>query len=401
MKKLRIKIFAIIFFILSVFLLGVFVISNTREYSIEKTKISNILNKTPQIPGRDAKVKLNSNPKEIFLDYTIYTILFDNNGKYLSIINHTKNENFDEDNIIKIASKAISSNNNKYVSNLMFNNYSYSINNDNTLIIIDNTLQTSKMQKYIIISLLSFVLLELVAYFIAKFLTKWVIDPVNESFEREKRFIADASHELKTPISVIMASIAAYNNDKDNKWINNIKSESERMNKLIKELLDLTKLENNRELLKKNQNISKIIESSVLTFESLFYENKLKIEYNISDKVYFNCNQDLIKELMSILIDNAIKYSDPKGKVIVNLYKEDKSIILEVKNTGIPITDKDKEKIFERFYKADESRNRKFNNYGLGLSIAKTIVELHDGIITAYSVGRLTTFKIIWSQNKN
>ena len=101
---------------------------------------------------------------------------------------------------------------------------------------------------------------------------------------------------------------------------------------------------------------------------------------------------------MSILIDNAIKYSDAKGKVTVNLYKEDKDIILETKNKGIPIEEKDKEKIFERFYKIDESRNRKTDNYGLGLSIAKRIVELHDGTITANSINRLTTFKIILNQ---
>jgi len=247
-------------------------------------------------------------------------------------------------------------------------------------------------------SLINLILFEVIAYFIASFLSKWVTNPVNESFEREKRFIADASHELKTPISVIMASADAYSNDKDKKWINNIKSESERMSKLVKDLLDLTKLENDKELVKENQNLSKIIESSVLTFESLFYEQKLKLDYNITDEINFVCNQDSIKELMSILIDNAIKYSDKDGKITVNLYKNEKDIILEVKNKGVPIEEKDQEKIFERFYKIDESRNRKFDNYRLGLSIAKRIVELHNGEIKASSLNSITTFKIIWSQ---
>lgn len=397
MKKLKIKIFVIIFLMLSSFLLGVFVINSAREYTMQKNSINNILNITPQSPRNGDRLKLDNNPREIFLDYTIYTILLDNNGDYLDMINHTNNESIDKNSIIKIANKILNNNNKKYVSNLIFNNYSYSINN-NTLTIIDNHVQTNRMQKYILSSLISLILLEIIVYFISKFLTKWITDPVNESFEREKRFLADASHELKTPISVIMASVDAYNNDKDNKWITNIKSESERMSKLVKELLDLTKLENDKEFIKANQNISKIIESSVLTFESLFYENKLKLDYNIADKIYFNCNQDSIKELMSILIDNAIKYSDAKGKVTVNLYKEDKDIILETKNKGIPIEEKDKEKIFERFYKIDESRNRKTDNYGLGLSIAKRIVELHDGTITANSINRLTTFKIILNQ---
>lgn len=397
MKKLKIKIFLIVFSILSIFLICVFVINNIREYNIEKSKISNILSRDYQEP-KNIKVKLDTIPKQIFLDYSIYTILLDDNGNYFDIVNHTNNSNIEENSIIKVANKITKNNNSKYVSNLILNNYSYSFNNNRTLTIIDNTIQTNKMQKYIMVSLISFIVLEILAYFISKFLSIWVTEPVNESFEREKRFLADASHELKTPISIIMASVDAYSNDKDNKWITNIKSESERMSKLVKDLLDLTALENNKELIKKNQDISKIIESSVLTFESLFYEQKLKLEYNISEKIYFNCNQDSIRELMSILIDNAIKYSDPKEKIKVILYKREKDIILEVKNKGIPIDENNSKKIFERFYKIDKSRNRKFNNYGLGLSIAKKIVELHNGYITANSINRLTTFKIVWNQ---
>lgn len=400
MKKLEVKIFIIIFSILSTFLLGVFSINTIREYSTQRDNIGNIL--TKKIPGIKDNVRLdiNDSPKEIFLDYTIYTILLDNNGNYLDIINHTNYDISDKNKIIELTKEITQNSKSKYISNLLFNNYSYSLNNkNNTLTIIDNQIQTERMLKYILTSFIIFILLEIVSYCISKFLTKWVTDPVNESFEREKRFIADASHELKTPISVIMASADAYSNDKDNKWINNIKSESERMSKLVRELLDLTKLENDRELVKKEQNISKIIKSSVLTFESLFYDNKLKLEYNIEDKLFYNCNQDMLKELMSILIDNAIKYSDAKGKVIVNLYKQDKDIILEVINKGIPIQEKDLEKIFERFYKIEESRTRKSDNYGLGLSIAKRIVELHGGKISACSIDRLTTFKIVWSQN--
>lgn len=112
----------------------------------------------------------------------------------------------------------------------------------------------------------------------------------------------------------------------------------------------------------------------------------------------FKCNIDSMKELMSILIDNAIKYSDKNGVVKVNLYTDNKDIILEVVNKGIPIKDEDKEKIFDRFYKVDKSRNRKSNNYGLGLFIEKKIVELHDGTISASSKDGFTTFKIVFSQ---
>ena len=101
---------------------------------------------------------------------------------------------------------------------------------------------------------------------------------------------------------------------------------------------------------------------------------------------------------MNIIIDNAIKHCDSKGKVIINLYKNNKQIILETKNKGKPIKKEDEEKIFERFYKADASRNRNSNNYGLGLAIAKNIVERHDGTIKAQSNDGYTTFQIIWNQ---
>ena len=194
-----------------------------------------------------------------------------------------------------------------------------------------------------------------------------------------------------------MASCDAYNNDKNKKWIDNIKSESERMSKLVKDLLDLAKLENNVELVKENINLSNLIESSILTFESLFYDKNIRLKYDIKDNLMFNCNQDQIKELVGILIDNAIKYTNKKGKVFINLDSNNKDIILEVSNSGNPIKEEDLEKIFERFYKIDDSRNRNNNNYGLGLAIAKNIVSNHNGQISAYSNNGLNTFKVVFN----
>ena len=211
-------------------------------------------------------------------------------------------------------------------------------------------------------------------------------------------FVADVSHELKTPLTVIDASCDAYFNDKQDKWINNIKSESTRMGKLVKDLLDLAKLENSKELELKKENLSNILESTILTFESLFYEKNIKLEYDIEKNIYFNCNQDLIKELFGILIDNAINHTKENNKVIVNLINNNKEIILKVKNEGSRIAKKDEEKIFERFYRKDESRNRNNNRYGLGLSIAKNIVEKHKGIISATTKDNYTIFKIVWNQ---
>ena len=126
------------------------------------------------------------------------------------------------------------------------------------------------------------------------------------------------------------------------------------------------------------------------------FEKNITLQYDINEKIYLNCNSDEIKQLVSILLDNAIKHSINNGKIIVNLYKNKNNIILEVKNKGKSIEKGEEEKIFERFYRVDESRNRNDNRYGLGLAIAKSIVEKNNGNISAHSSNGYTTFKVVF-----
>ena len=354
-------------------------------------------NNEPNFPGSmDAP---NQDIRRIYLNFTIYTIVLDDNGHYQAIINNTNNDNYNESDIINLANQIISNHQDKlYLGNLYFDKYAYVFTNNNTLIIMDNTDVNTTLVNQLITNILLFILCEIIIFAITYIITKWIITPVKKSFEKQKIFVADASHELKTPLSVMIASADAYFIDKDDKWVHNMKNESERMIKLVTELLDLAKNEQEQDLVMNKNNLSDIIEASILTFESLFYEHKIKLKYDIEPHVELMCNEDLITELMGILIDNAIKHCEEKGKIIVNLTKKNKQIILEVKNMGLPIKKEDEEKIFERFYKVDTSRNRNSNNYGLGLAIAKNIVEKHHGSITAHSANGYTTFKVIWNQ---
>ena len=229
-------------------------------------------------------------------------------------------------------------------------------------------------------------------------LTRWLVRPVEEAFNKQRQFVFDASHELKTPLAVIIASAEMLEkNPKEKKWLSNIKSETDRMNKLVINLLDLAKTESLPSKLKYSTvNLSKETERSILTFEGLVFEKGLEIDYDIEDNIEFSCDLDKIKELLSILLDNAIKHSYDNAKIRVNLFKEKENIILEVINNGDDIPKDKQNKIFERFYRVDEARNRNENRYGLGLAIAKNIVDIHQGKISVTSSNNYTTFKVIF-----
>lgn len=407
MKKLKTKVSATIFIILTSCVIIIITALLVGSYVERKNSISDILRNISRSLDAPMGIKQppnidipnNENVKKIYLDFTIYTVILDNNGNYKEAINHTEDESFDEKNVKNIAENIINNHeNNFFVGNLYTDKYAYTYTDNNVLIIMDNTNINNYFIKQFITYIGILIICEIVIFMVTSILTKWITTPVKKAFLKQKIFIADASHELKTPLSVMIASTDAYLNDKNDKWIYNIKNESERMIKLVTELLDLAKTEQEQDIEMTSHNLSRITESAILTFESIFYEKKIKLKYKIEDNINLKCNEDLIMELMNILIDNAIKHSFIKRNININLYKANKQIILEVINKGLPIKKEDEEKIFERFYKADSSRNRNSNNYGLGLAIAKNIVAKHKGKISAHSSNGYTTFKVIWNQ---
>lgn len=398
MKQLNRKVFVTIFSILSIFVLIGVIFYNFQSYKREYDSISRNLNFINEFRPNpiDSNIK-RPDKKDIgnmmIMDYEVYTVLL-NDNEVDKIIGHSDtNSNFNIDKAIK---QIMSNEKGKKVSNLYLSSYAYNYS-DNSIIIVNTSNTSARLTLILIESLLVLVMMEIIIYFAVLFLTKKITKPAEEAFKKQKEFIADASHELKTPLAVIMASSDELKSDKKNsKYVENIKYESERMNNLIKGLLDLSKLEDGISINNyKEENISKIIEKTSLVFESIAYENNIRIDTNIKDNIMFNCNKDEIERLISIILDNAIKHSYKESIILVNVYK-DKNINIEITNEGDPIKDGDEEKIFERFYRDDKSRNRESNRYGLGLAIAKNIVINHKGTIKAYSKDNKTTFKIIF-----
>ncbi len=252
--------------------------------------------------------------------------------------------------------------------------------------------------RIILISWIGVLLLSLIIiYIIAKRVSKYIVQPVEETFEKQKQFIQDASHELKTPLAVIQANAEVLENEVgNNKWLTYIQNEMESMNKLINELLLLTKIENVDNAKEyKNFDLSKEVEIITSMFESMAYEKNVTLSSNIQKDITLNGSKEDIEHILSILIDNAIKHTEAKKKVVVELKKEKNDIVLQIKNVGEAIPEAEREKIFERFYRIDKSRNRNEKRYGLGLAIAKSTVQKYNGNIEVYYKEPFTVFRVV------
>lgn len=392
MNNLGQKIFHLLIIILTTFLSSIFIAFNlsiyNKEYNDLKEKFM-IINSTIQ--------KNSYNP--IFMGNEVYVVIFNRTGNIDKIINYSSNDLTDSE-IKELVINNVNKINSKKIESLYTSDYVFMETKEGNLIMVNNTSTKSYLLKELFKSILVFITLETIQVIISLNITKRIVKPVNESFIRQKQFIYDASHELKTPIAIISASAEMLEkNPKEKKWLDNIKTENNRMNKLVISLLDLSKSEN----IKENEvytsvNLSKVIKNKALTFESLIYENNLELDVDVVNDIMFNCNEDRIKELLSILMDNAIKHSLPNSQITVKLSKEKNNIYLSVKNKGKEIPISEREKIFERFYRLDKSRNRDDNRYGIGLSIAKNIVINHNGTISVNCKDGYTTFMVNFKQ---
>ena len=397
MNKLKKKVFITILAILSVSLLSFIVLFNVQNYLEKKQNIERNLSMNYKVP-KEFENKEHNKFSDIdenirFMDLDVYNVIVEE-GVVKEVVNHS-NKNITNSEITNIANEILKSNiKKKYIGFLYISKYSYAFNGNN-LTIIDNSNTRSFLTNRLLFSIVIFILLELAIIYITNLITNWIIEPVRISFEKQRQFIADASHELKTPLAVIMASGEALeNNPKETKWLKNINNESSRMNELIKDLLELASTENET-LELNNGNLSKVTELSILTFEGKAFEKNIKLDYDIESNIMFKMNENSIKQVIEILLDNAIKHSKEKETVKIILKEHSNNIELLVQNKGDAIPKGEEEKIFERFYRVDKARSRKENRYGLGLAIAKNIIEKHKGSISASSNNGVTTFKIL------
>ena len=393
MKKLKNKIFLVLFSMLTIFVLMILIIYNVILYINEFNGLKESVDTIESITSRPFYQTGFYDKELMFMDLDVYVIRFDSDMNITSVYNYSDDDLTSED-IVNITKQYNKSYSRLEQINLFSAKYVLLMNPRNELIIINIEDINAKLVLSAQVSILIFVLIELLTVYIVKMLTNWLIRPVEEAFLKQKQFIFDASHELKTPLSVIMTSAECLSkNPKETKWLDNIQSETERMNKLVLDLLNLAKYDNSYE----NRvlsviDLSKLVEKSVLTFESLIYDKGLNLKYHIDQDVNFKCVDSEMKQLVEILVDNAIKHAYDKSTITVDLIKKKDEISLVVKNRGDKIPKEEQYKIFERFYRSDNSRNRNENRFGLGLAIAKNIVLSHNGKIYVECKNGYTSF---------
>lgn len=266
------------------------------------------------------------------------------------------------------------------------------------IVFVDRTPQHRTLMNllriFFLVGGISLVLLFLISVYFAN----KSIEPIKEVFEKQKQFIADASHELRTPLTVIKTNLAliAANSEETVKsqarWIEYISSQTDRMSNLVGDMLALAKLDymENRPFFT-CFDLSKTLTGTILSFEAILFESNITLNTQIQPDVFLNGDKESMKKVISILIDNAIKNTPENGSISVKLTADKNKIEILVVNTGQGIPAEHLEKIFERFYRVDTSRTRENGGYGLGLAIAKSIVEQHQGKIYAKS-NRDTSF---------
>nr|WP_294671440.1 HAMP domain-containing sensor histidine kinase [uncultured Ruminococcus sp.] len=268
----------------------------------------------------------------------------------------------------------------------------------NTVYIFVNNkeaLQNSK--QFFIVSIFIFLLSVIVFTIISYYLSRWMIKPSEKAIKNQKIFVANISHDLKTPITIIRANADLIENEvKNKKSIKYIKQETEKLNHLVNEMLTLTRIDNtiSKENFK-SFNFGDSLFDVVLPFESIAYEKGIRFNINIDEVTDYFGDENNIQKLAEILIDNAMSYTAKGGIVDVNAYENSKAVTLSVTNTGEPISDEKKVEIFDRFYRESKSRESTGNHYGLGLSIANTIVKKHNGKISIESKNGKNTFTVI------
>lgn len=233
--------------------------------------------------------------------------------------------------------------------------------------------------------------------FSSRIISRWLTQPIEDMISSEKKFISNASHELKTPLAVIRANTQLLQKEisADNKHLEYIHQETERMIVLVNKMLTLVRLDAaQNQTLPKRFRVDEALYDIIYPMESVAYEKKIRMTAEIQEEMYIDGIEDQIQNLLSILLNNAISYTPESGEIVIRAYMQAKKFYLKVANSGDPIPEEIRDRLFERFFRADEAREDN-GHYGLGLSIARSIVANHGGRIRVDYEDHKNVFSVV------
>lgn len=405
-KKTRLRIFMLIAAVATVIIaimLSVIYIA-TKNYSYERgiSLLSRYVEDNLEVPPPGREPEPEAPPKRpdehnrMFNLSTFYSVLYNSNGDVIKV-NCDGGILYSEQEIIEITNSILDGGKTSGTYGKM--TFLVKTNGDTTVVaLLDNTMENDNSNRLFRITLVVGFTAWAIVLILSWVYSKKIVDPLELNDIRQKQFISDAGHELKTPISVISTNSDILSREiGDNRWLDNIRYENERMSILVKELLDLMRAENSS-IVKERVNLTNLVSGEVLPFESVAYEKGFTIVTNIDEGIFVQGDKSRLNQLVAILIDNAIEHTSGGKEISVSLTSSKRSAILSVVNSGEVIPDEIKTRLFDRFYRVDDSRTDDNGHYGLGLAIAKAIANIHDGTISVDCHDGLVEFKVIISK---
>lgn len=394
-KKLRLKFIATSLISVSIVLFVIMAIINILNYqkvifdsdevlSILAENNGTFLKKQNEFDFPKEKIPMNISPEAPY-ESRYFSVCFNSSGTATSV-DTGKIAAVDTETAIKYAKSIYES----LDKEGFISHYRYirkDIGNDTIIIFLDCERNLSTFKSFLFYSIIVSVFGLLAVGVLVVLLSKRIINPVLESYEKQKCFITDAGHEIKTPLTIIDADATILEMEcGENEWLKDIRAQTQRLTDLTNNLIYLSRMEEEENQLQMiDFPLSDVITETVQAFKAPAKVQGKSFIVKIEPMINFCGDEKAIRQLISILLENALKYSDDNGNISLSVEKKGRNICITVYNSTESVPTENLNRLFDRFYRTDKSRNSKTGGYGIGLSIAKAIVEAHKGKITAAS----------------
>ena len=345
-----------------------------------------------QSPQRPPRHDQNLITEETKFSIRFFTVWLNGNNTIIKL-NTDSIFSVDKDQITEYTEKAINTQKERgWVEGYRYKVFNHS--DGKAVVFVNGEMNSAVSNRFVIVSFMVLTCSGFMLLLIFIILSKRVVKPIAESYEKQKQFITDANHELKTPLTLIMSNVDIVEEELGkSEWLDDIRSEGQRMTKLINRLVALSRMDEEQNALQKeNFDLTNVVYDVASEFVQLACENN-KILYCLAQpNVVCKGDEAHIRQLMSILLDNAVKYCDTDGEIHIALTEKSHPVIT-VENTYTDVDNIELDKLFDRFYRADKARTYD-GSFGIGLSLAKEIANKHGGEISAYKKDKIIGFKV-------